>query len=203
MEKPQIVRMIRNIRKSYETARERVQQAGIAIMEHAHAHGDCDLAKNLVWAMPPHLRAGVIGWFLAYSPIGVLEGTSEAKAKVRFLKPENKQYNDFNIEGAKANPWYEWMDQNIAREVSLLKAADFFANLERMLNKSIKEAKEGKKDGTDVFEAGETADVINGSEAILTAVRAIRQTQLASKAPTVTVDTSNLVPEAGAAREAA
>jgi hypothetical protein len=81
-----------------------VQETAVGIIEHSMATGDCTAALRLVQAMPKSARRGLlINWFAKYSPIGMNVGTG----KVGLNKPEAKLYRPYDIEGARANNWFE------------------------------------------------------------------------------------------------
>lgn len=100
--------MVGRIRRSYEGVQERVQQCAIAIVEHANLYGDCTQAKNLCRAIPARERNSLVGWFMLVSPIGVLlDKSSPAKDKARFIKEDSKAYNPFDLDKANALKWYD------------------------------------------------------------------------------------------------
>ena len=81
-----------------------IHATAVAIIAHAAAHGDCTRALKLVQAMPKsHRRGLLINWFGQYSPIGM----NVTGGKVGLHKPESKLFRPFDVEGAKANPFYE------------------------------------------------------------------------------------------------
>ena len=183
--KATIAKMITAVKKSYETSQQRVQTVGLLIMRHAQQYGDCDQAKDLVRAIPAHLRQGLVGWFMSYSPIGVLVGKTAAEDKSRFIKKESAKFNDFNLAAAEQDPWWEWMGRNIAEPKPLLTAGDFFKNLERVIEAAMKKAKEGTRDGDDVYDPSTKDEVVEGAEKTLNFLRTLRSHQLVAKSATV------------------
>lgn len=95
---------IKRVAASYGKINAFVQTIAVACIAHAQAHGDCTPALRLVQAMPKSARRGLlINWFGQYSPIGMNVNTG----KVGLHRPDAKAYNAFNLDGAKANNWYE------------------------------------------------------------------------------------------------
>lgn len=99
--------MIKGVVKGYSSAQNLVQETAVLIVMHAKDYGDCSRAKALARAVPARERNSLIGWFSKYSPIGIKMGNVAKDDQVRFIKPESKNYNDFDIDGAKANMWYD------------------------------------------------------------------------------------------------
>lgn len=184
--KAEISRLITNVKKGYDNAQERVQRCALMIMTHAHKYNDCSQAKDLCRAVPANLRMSLVGWFQMFSPIGVIIGKTHNDDKSRFVKKESKLYNDFDLDGAAANPW--WNDPagvNPANEKPLFKAADFYATIEKIIKREIKNATEGRNRGTeDVYEEDAVPLVTEGAEKILDFVGKLRAKQLAAVAAT-------------------
>lgn len=104
-----------------------VQDAAVAIIEHASVHGDCSRAKILARAVPSRLRNMLVGYFRLYSPIGVTIGKTAADDKGRFVSDDAitsfrerfrlanndgklidvSKWPKFAIDQAKANKWYD------------------------------------------------------------------------------------------------
>ena len=132
----QIDANIKSIQNRYETVREKVQETALAIIEHAKDHGDCTRAVKLCRALPARERNSLIGWFSLYSPIGVRMGKTTKEDNCRFIKEDSKRYNIFNLDGAKANKWYDDPANENAAPKPLNTLDDFFksmyANLDRV-----------------------------------------------------------------------
>jgi len=95
---------IKRISSNAQKLNELIHTTGVAIIAHAAACGDCTRALKLVQAMPKsHRRGLLINWFAKYSPIGM----NVTSGKVGLHKPEAKLYKPFDVDGAKANPFYE------------------------------------------------------------------------------------------------
>lgn len=105
-----IDRRINGIRTSVANVNRNVQEVGVLIMQHANGdgRGDCTRAARLVRVLPPKLRPQLCKWFEAFSPINVKVGKGVTDDKASYHKPDSKAYNPFNIDGAIANPWYEF-----------------------------------------------------------------------------------------------
>lgn len=91
---------------NYQKANEHVQNVGLMILNHSKEFGDCTGAARLVAAMPASARrAMVIDWFTKYSPISISKDGDGFKASYR--QKTDKLYHEFDLDGAKANPWYD------------------------------------------------------------------------------------------------
>lgn len=100
---------IAGIRRRGTTLRSDAAECAVMIMDHANTHGDCSRALRLVEALPfASERVKLINWFKAFSPINVTWNAEASKRKVGYNKPDAKSYNAFNLDGAKANPYYEY-----------------------------------------------------------------------------------------------
>lgn len=101
------VRLIKEAGNSQGTMQDRFQEAAMAILVHAQAFDDCDLAKHLCRALNPHQRKSMVGFFMFCSPIGVLMGKTANEDKSRFIKVNKyNPENTFKLDVAAAKPWY-------------------------------------------------------------------------------------------------
>lgn len=107
MQIAEINRRIAGIRKRRESNRTAIQTVAVGIVEHANDTGDCTAAVRLCRAMEPKLRSQVIRWFGLYSPINVKMGKTAADDKCNLRKEEQNGFNAFNVDGARANNWWE------------------------------------------------------------------------------------------------
>lgn len=137
--------MIDGVRKHYSKANTSVQVAALAIMEHAKAYGDCDRAKVLARAVPARERNSLIGWFSMFSPIGIAMGKTAKDDRCRFIKPESKSYNKFNLDGARANMWYDDPAGANPEPKPLSTLTDFYYVIDNMLKKAIADCEKGDK----------------------------------------------------------
>ncbi len=109
-----INKLIKAVKKTGDKYNNTVQDAIVAIIRHANDYGDCTGAARLVDAMPrSNRRQLVVDHFAQYSPISVVKFGETFNATLR--KPfydkdetkENPNYRPFDIEGVKANKWWE------------------------------------------------------------------------------------------------
>lgn len=135
-----IDKLIDTARKAITSSREAVQTAAIAIISHAKDHGDCTRAKVLCRAVPSRERNMLIGYFALYSPIGVQMGKTAADDKSRFIRDTAKNYHDFNLDGARANKWYDDPARVAPVAPSLNTLGAFYDNLDKMLKNMIAQA---------------------------------------------------------------
>lgn len=106
----QIDAAIKGIAARYSSTRKKVQEVAVAIIAHAEGEGrgDCTRAVRLVRAVAgTSERNKLIGWFALYSPIGITLGKTAKDDKCRLKKPDSKGYNNYNLDGARANMWYD------------------------------------------------------------------------------------------------
>jgi hypothetical protein len=86
-----------------------VHAVAVAIMRHAKENGDCSRALKLVQAMPKSARrAALINWFGHFSPINVTMAKEAKDCRVGLRKPDAKNYMPYDLDGASANPYFEW-----------------------------------------------------------------------------------------------
>lgn len=149
-----------------------VQTAAVAIIEHANSFGDCSKAKVLARAVPARERNMLIGYFALYSPIGVQIGKTVADDKCRFIRAESKRYNDFNIDGAKANNWFDDPAKAQPEPKPLNTLGSFYDSLDNMLKRWIAMA-EAEPEKSKI-EADEKAAVLKNAKEIRKTVTAMR-----------------------------
>lgn len=172
--------LIKQVPAKYKAAHDLVQEAAIAIVEHAAAYGDCTRALTLCRAIPVNQSRSLIMWFMAVSPIGVLFSKSKKDDKVRLLKDTSAAYNPFDLEKAKALSWWT-MDADIAeKEAIVFGTGDMFNDIIKLLDKCI----EGKDTKTKVFdekvktEASDLKTLIQKYRAQVTAIEEINPQEL-------------------------
>jgi hypothetical protein len=101
------------IAASYDKANKYVHETAMMILEHAKEHKDCSTAQGLVMALPASMRREMlIMWFAKFSPIVVKNSDDWAS---RMHKEGTKLYVPFNIEEARATPFYVLAEQNKER----------------------------------------------------------------------------------------
>lgn len=99
-----------------------IHVTAVMCVQHASEHGDANPAMRLVEAMPKTIRrTALIKWFATYSPIAI--DTAKGTFSCHLRKPESKAFNNFNLDGANANPWYDMKE--LEREEIFLTAEDF------------------------------------------------------------------------------
>lgn len=122
-----------------------VHLIAVAIVSHAKDSGDCSRALRLVEAMPRSARrAALIRWFTAFSPISVTFHNDVKKRRVGLRKPDMKNFNEFNIEGATANPYYEWDKSEDNALAALLGIGDFNEKIISLADRIEKNITDGK-----------------------------------------------------------
>lgn len=102
---------IRGISRNAAKLNEDIHKVALACLDHAKEFGDVlNTAARLVDAMPlSHRRSLLIDWFNAFSPIRV---TKKGDAMTAHLAgkndagPNDEGYRDWQIEAAKATPFY-------------------------------------------------------------------------------------------------
>lgn len=95
---------IKRVQRSSAALNTLIQSIAVGCIIHAQATGDCTPALRLVQAMPKsHRRGLLVTYFSRYSPIGM----NVTSNKCGLHKVGSKAYNAFNVDGARANNWYE------------------------------------------------------------------------------------------------
>lgn len=137
-----------------------IHDTGMMIMRHAQEHGDCTRALTLVRAMPASMRRTMlVAWFDKYSPIRVLLSDKNSD-RVGILKKDAKNYVEWNLEGAEAEPFYE-----IAEATPEKPALDFealLAMVQRLAKQIDKKVEEGAVLDKDVESAKALARAVSG-----------------------------------------
>jgi hypothetical protein len=110
---------IRELRGIISNAYERAQLIGVSIINHdlhggkdGEPSGDCSKAKDLVNALRTQEdRRNMIAWLAYFGNIGCkMEGGVCTEG--RHIPADSKRYRKADIDGAKANNWYEPYDAN-------------------------------------------------------------------------------------------
>ena len=100
--------LIGRIVRSQETNNIRVHNCMVLIAEHAKATYDCGGFTRLLNKLPSGLARNasvIISTMLAYTPI--LADKAGTGFHCRLAKPGSSNHKEFDIDGLKANPWYE------------------------------------------------------------------------------------------------
>lgn len=99
---------IKSIRTTGKKLNELIQTGIVQVIMHANTFGDCTGAARLVDAIPQTARRNeVINHIADFSPIRITKDNKTGLMKASFRKPEDENYKPFNVDGVKANPWYE------------------------------------------------------------------------------------------------
>ncbi len=129
------------VRTAFGKINNLVQSAALAVMVHAQQYGDCTGAARLLDAMPKSSRRGLVQtFFQRYSPIAVHLDTKTGKMKAHLRNTESKAYSPFNIEAARANPWYAMPEAD--KEPEILTLEDFKSSAERFVARMKKMAED-------------------------------------------------------------
>lgn len=105
--KAAIKKQITDLRGIVANANERAQQIAVAVIQHDAEHGDCTLAVDLVNSLPNAETKRWMTQFLRhFGAIGI--DTEKGRAvNAKHLDPRGKNYRPRDIEGAKANMFFE------------------------------------------------------------------------------------------------
>jgi hypothetical protein len=142
----QINGLIKRVRTSGDKYNNLVQEAIVAIIRHANDYGDCTGAARLVDAMPKsNRRTLVIDHFGDYSPIRVSKDAKTGAHNAGLRKPENKAFKAFDIDGAKANNWWERASKDGSGASAPKTLKDYYDAFERQLERYKKEADDAEK----------------------------------------------------------
>ena len=99
---------IKAIKSATTKVRALIQTGIVQCIEHGKTFGDVTGAARLVDAIPQEMRrAEVVKHFSDYSPIRIVTQGRGKPMKASLRKQDDQGYNDWNVEGVKANPWYE------------------------------------------------------------------------------------------------
>ena len=154
----QIDAKIRTITTNAAKLNVMIHETGVAILEHANQHGDCTRAQMLVMAMPASMRRTMlIAWFTKFSPI-VTKPAADWTSKMH--KVGTKLFVPFDIEGAKALPFYQMAEEN--PEGKSLDFAALMKMVEGLAKRIDKAIEEGKVEEGDVLSARAISNAVAG-----------------------------------------
>jgi len=176
-----IDKMIAEVRSHINNFNSTVQDAAVAIIVHASQYGDCSRAKMLARAVPSRLRNMLIGYFALYSPIGISIGKTAVDDKSRFIRPESKRYHDFNIDGAKANKWYDDPAKVAPPPPALNSLSDAWDKLNGFLKRLLDDAR--KEDEKAKYKDEDRPAIIEMANDLQTIVNRYHARQLAKMDP--------------------
>lgn len=166
--------LIAKVPGAYAKAHDAVQQAAVAIVEHAMNYGDCSRALTLVRTIPVNQARSLIIYFMAVSPIGVLLSKNKKDDKVRLLQDTSKAYNPFDMDKAKALSWWTMDADKAEKEAIDIFAGGVFDSVIGLLTKII----ENKGGSTKNY----TAEAIETAQQLKAATMKARAATLASQA---------------------
>jgi len=166
--------LIAKVPGAYAKAHDAVQQAAVAIVEHAMNYGDCSRALTLVRTIPVNQARSLIIYFMTVSPIGVLLSKSKKDDKVRLLQDTSKAYNPFDMDKAKALSWWTMDADKAEKEAIDIFSGGVFDSVIGLLTKII----ENKGGSTKNY----TAEAIETAQQLKVATMKARAATLASQA---------------------
>ena len=100
--------LINRIVRSQETNNVRIHNCMVLIAEHASITYDCDGFRRLMNKLPAGIARNaslLIQTMTKYTPI--LTDKAGTGFSCRLAKPGSTAFKEYNIEGLKANPWYD------------------------------------------------------------------------------------------------
>lgn len=105
-----ILRDVKSLAGALAKANDNIHALAIRCMEHSQNYGDCNnTAAKLVDALPvSHRRSLLINWFAAFSPISIAKDGKTGNMKAHLSGKQEERV--WNIEGAKATPFYAMPD---------------------------------------------------------------------------------------------
>lgn len=174
--------LIAKVPGAYAKAHDAVQQAAVAIVEHAMNYGDCSRALTLVRTIPVNQARSLIIYFMTVSPIGVLLSKNKKDDKVRLLQETSKAYNPFDMDKAKALSWWTMDAEKAEKEAIEVFSGGVFDAVIGLLTKITKNESKGK-----VY----TADAIATAEQLKVATMKARAATLASQAANANTTTES------------
>jgi hypothetical protein len=130
---------------------DRIQLAGLSVLNHAHLHGDVTVVNSLFLAMPQGARGKALAeWLLAYG--NVSKNTDKKSAKTApFVYAKDRTVTgealDARLAQATGKPWYKF-----APEPKVADMFDFQAALASLMARAEKAEAQGVKiEGADLL----------------------------------------------------
>lgn len=132
---------------------ERVQETAVAIVEHGAGVGNGDMSKalDLVKVCRKHKLniAFVVGWFAYFGNCNVNLRGNNGAGKVSLISKGSLRYRGFDVDGARANNWFDAIDDEGNRalwyqgpqpeEYNPNTIGDFAASVTRFVERSKKQ----------------------------------------------------------------
>lgn len=126
---------IASIAKAGKKLDDRIQAAGLSVLNHVGEHGDVTVAAGLLAAMPNgSRRKALVEWMLAHGKL-IVNTDKATQKELPFLHAKDKETL---LEKAAETPWWEF-----APEAKVLEAFDFQAALKQLLARADREAAKG------------------------------------------------------------
>jgi hypothetical protein len=140
-------RIIGNVKRSAGAYNAHVQDAIVAIINHADNYGDCTGAARLLEAMPKsNRRTLAIEHFQEYSPIAVRLDAKTKQYRAKLRTEDDGKYNKFNAEAAALNLWHE---REKAGDETIFDYDFYLKSVERLLDRMNKDVTSGKAEAAD------------------------------------------------------
>lgn len=110
-----IGRAIRSLNTRLGNINNDVQNIAVAIVEHAADKGNGDMSRSLELCktVARHRTLNVaylIGWFRYFASTNINLRANDGAGKVSVMKADAKGYRGFDVEGARANNWFDAFD---------------------------------------------------------------------------------------------
>jgi hypothetical protein len=132
---------IKRVAKNSAALNQLIQDTAVLVIQHVEEHRDANPAMRLVAAIPNTMRRGaLVRWFETYSPIAISK--KGADLTCRLHKEDSKAYNPFNVDGARANNWFD--AQELQNEDIPMTLDDLEDGFERLIKRMEKKLDDGK-----------------------------------------------------------
>lgn len=107
-----IDRAIKSVAGVMGNLNERVQDIAVAIVEHAAGEGNGDMSRSLklVQTVKRHRTlntAFLVGWFRYFGNANINLNANDGAGKVSLVSKDAKGYRGFDVDGARANNWFD------------------------------------------------------------------------------------------------
>lgn len=117
---------------------QRIQLAGLSVINHIDQHGDITVAQGLMDSLPKGARsAAMVEWLLAHAKLeqNVIDGKVVKEAPWKYAKGKETK-----LQAAIESPWYTFKPEKLDEP-----SFDFQAMLNSLLSKATKAAASGKE----------------------------------------------------------
>lgn len=175
-------KLVKSAISAVGTVNTRFQEAGLAIMIHAEKYDDVTGAKELARACPKRMRNDLIRWFRDFSPIGINISAKSAADDKHGYVPVAKR-NPYNIEGAKANPWFDYRASDAPKDAPDLKTlTGFWSDISSYIERQKKAISTDGSDGKEPkYSPDERSTMIEALATLETIVNKERAKSLSDK----------------------